>query len=372
MSELTRMPEPLPRTARWAIFGAFAVLVAVGMIRRAGDRPVVALAFGALGLALGTAAFFAPRRWLPAAAASASAAIAVVCNGEPSNLGWFAVVVLVAWAALSAPLALTAVLGVGTVLLMSGEFVFTQADPGWFSWMGGTAFAVIGCTFGRRQRDLLVQLREAQAGLAQKAQAEERNRIAREMHDVIAHSLTVSLLHVSSARLALADDPAEAERALLEAERLGRASLDEVRQAVGLVRDSAEPMKPLPGGREIAELVEQFRAAGVAVTAQLDRAVDAVPVTTGLAAYRIVQESLTNVAKHAPRAICTVHVAVSDDDVQLTVDSSGAPTAGSGLGLLGLRERADALGGHCEAGPGGSGWLVHAKLPLHAKHGVPT
>ena len=372
MSELTRVPEPLPRLARWAVFGVFAVLVAVGMIRRAGDRPDVAVVFGVIGLALGTAAFFAPRRWLPVAAVGAIAAIAVVCNGESSNVGWFAAVVLVAWAALSAPLAVTAVLGVGMVLLLLGQFLFTQADPGWFSWMGGTVFAVIGCTFGRRQRDLLVQLRAAQAGLAQKAQAEERNRIAREMHDVIAHSLTVSLLHVSSARLALADDPAEAERALLEAERLGRASLDEVRQAVGLVRDSADPMRPLPGGTEIAALVDQFRAAGIAVTEHLDGPLDAVPATTGLAAYRIVQESLTNVAKHASRGTCTVHVAVSVDDVRVTVDSSGAPTAGSGLGLLGMRERAHALGGHCEAGPGGSGWLVHATLPLHAKHGVPT
>ena len=99
----------------------------------------------------------------------------------------------------------------------------------------------------RRQRDLLVQLREAQAGLAQRAQAEERNRIAREMHDVIAHSLTVSLLHVSSARLALADDPDEAARALAEAERLGRESLDEVRHAVGLMRGPTDPDEAVAG-----------------------------------------------------------------------------------------------------------------------------
>jgi signal transduction histidine kinase len=307
-----------------------------------------------------------------AAAAGAAAAIAVVCNGESSNVGWFAVVVLVAWAALSAPLVVTATLGIGTVLVLLGQFVFAGTDPGWFSWIGGTVFAVVGCTFGRRQRDLLVQLREAQAGLAQKAQAEERNRIAREMHDVIAHSLTVSLLHVSSARLALADDPDEAARALAEAERLGRASLDEVRHAVGLVRDSANLMKPLPGGADIAGLVEQFRTAGVAVTAHVDGALDAVPATTGLAAYRIIQESLTNAAKHAPRATCTVYIAVTDVDVQVTVDSSGAPTVGTGLGLLGMRERAEALGGRCEAGPGGTGWLVHATLPLHATYGVST
>ncbi|HET7379128.1 MAG TPA: histidine kinase dimerization/phosphoacceptor domain-containing protein, partial [Gaiellales bacterium] len=147
---------------------------------------------GLAGIALGAVAFFASRTWMLPAAAGAGAAIAVVCNGQPSNVGWFAVIVLVAWAALAAPLLVTGLLGVGTVLLLLGEFLFTVQDPGWFGWIGGTVFAAVGCTFGRRQRDLLVQLREAQAGLAQRAQAEERNRIAREMHDVIAHSLTVS------------------------------------------------------------------------------------------------------------------------------------------------------------------------------------
>ena len=90
------------------------------------------------------------------------------------------------------------------------------------------------------------------------------------------------------------------------------------------------------------------------------------PATVGLAAYRILQEALTNAAKHAPQAAGTVYVAVTDSTVQVTVDSSGPPTAGTGLGLLGMRERAEALGGQCEAGPGGSGWLVHAALPLHA------
>jgi signal transduction histidine kinase len=342
------------------------------VVRRAGDRPILALVFGLAALVLGAVAFFAPRTWMLPAAIGAGTAIAVVCNGEPSNVGWFALIVLVAWAALAAPMLVTAVLGVGTVLLLLGELLFTKSDPGWFAWIGGTVFAVVGCTFGRRQRDLLGQLREAQAGLAQRAQAEERNRIAREMHDVIAHSLTVSLLHVSSARLALADDPDEAARALAEAERLGRESLDEVRHAVGLMRGPTDPMKPLPGGTDLIGLVERSRAAGVDVRVHVDGDIGAVPATVGLATYRIVQESLTNAAKHAPHATCTVYVAVTESAVLVTVDSSGAPKTGTGLGLLGMRERAEALGGHCEAGPGGSGWLVHAALPRHAKHGAAT
>jgi len=173
---------------------------------------------------------------------------------------------------------------------------------------------------------------------------------------VIAHSLTVSLLHVSSARLALRDDPADAERALAEAERLGRASLDEVRHTVGLLHraGSVDPTTPLPGSIDVPALVEGFRATGADIHATVDSGLDTLPATVGLAAYRILQEALTNAAKHAPRARATVHVAIAHDVVRLDVDSSGAPGRGTGLGLPGIRERAASLGGTCQAGPGGS------------------
>ncbi|HVU91167.1 MAG TPA: histidine kinase, partial [Jatrophihabitans sp.] len=206
----------------------------------------------------------------------------------------------------------------------------------------------------------------AQAGLARRAQAEERARVARELHDVIGHSLTVSLMHVTAARLALDEDRDEAARALEEAERLGRASLAEVRQAVGLLRsaDGSESTAPLPGGAEIKDLIEQFRTAGVEVRAGIDGDLAALPPTVGLAAYRILQEALTNAVKHAPGAAVAVEIELAADAVRLGVDSAGAPRAGSGLGLVGMRERAESLGGTLAAGPGGSGWLVRAELPL--------
>ena len=117
--------------------------------------------------------------------------------------------------------------------------------PGGAAWIAGTTFSAFGCLLARRERDLVQQLRIAQAGLADRVRAEERNRIARELHDVIAHSLTVSLLHVSSARLAVEEDPGEAGQALAEAERLGRECLAEVRQVVG----SAPPRR---GDRHLA------------------------------------------------------------------------------------------------------------------------
>jgi signal transduction histidine kinase len=321
----------------------------------------------AAALLLGALAVLGPPRSLLPAAVAASAAVAVIANGTSSNLAWFGICALAAWCTLTASVAGAASYWLGAVLVLGSEWLFTvRHDPGWGAWLAGTTFSVVGCGFARRQHDLVVQLRAAQAGLARRAQAEERNRIARELHDVIAHSLTVSLLHVSSARLALDEDRAEAARALDEAERLGRASLDEVRHAVGLLRrdGEADPTAPLPGSVDVPALVERFRGAGADVRATVEGDLAALPNTVGLATYRILQEALTNAVKHAPAATSTVSLRVAPDAVRLTVDSSGPPRRGDGLGLLGMRERAESLGGRCEAGPGGTGWLVRAELPL--------
>lgn len=369
MPYLALSPKPFPRRAGWAVFGVLAVFLAAGAALRLPDQPVLATGAVAVAIGFGALAVLGPRPLLLPAAVASSAGIAVLGNGVSSNVAWFGLCILVAWCALSTPMAITALYCAGALVLLVGELGFTTRDPGWAAWIGGTIFSAVACLFGRHQRDLVGQLRQAQAGLAQRAQAEERNRIARELHDVIAHSLTVSLLHVSSARLALRDDPADAERALAEAERLGRASLDEVRHAVGLLhRDgSLDPTTPLPGSTDVPALVEGFRAAGTDIHATLDGALDTLPATVGLAAYRILQEALTNAAKHAPRAPAIVHVTVERTTVRLDIDSSGPPGRGTGLGLAGMRERAASLGGTCEAGPGGSGWRVHAELPLQPR-----
>lgn len=366
MPDWRRSPEPLPRSARWAVFGVLVVFVAAGLLRRVPDDtlPGALGALAALGFA--TIALAGRQNLILPAVVGATAGIAVLGHGMSSNVAWFGLPTLVAWCALATPLAATAAYWAVAVLLLCGEATFTAHDPGWAAWVGGTCFAAVGCLFGRRQRDLVAQLRAAQAGLAQRAQAEERNRIARELHDVIAHSLTVSLLHVTSARLAVRDDPADALRSLTEAERLGRDSLDEVRQVVGLLRreGSSGAAGPLPDIDDVPALIEGFRTAGADVHARVDGDLSGLPATIGLAAYRILQEALTNATKHAPTARTTVHVAVRSRVVHIDVDSSGAPGQGSGLGLVGMRERAQALGGRFDAGPGGSGWLVHAELPL--------
>ena len=157
-------------------------------------------------------------------------------------------------------------------------------------------------TLVRHEFVLVERLRAAQADLEARSRAEERNRIARELHDVIAHSLTVSLLHLSSARLAVEhDDPADAARALAEAERLGRQSLAEVRATMGVLH--ADPTRgitpPVPGVDQLPRLVEQLRGAGADVSLAVGRR-RRLPATTGSTVYRIVQEALTNATRHAP------------------------------------------------------------------------
>jgi len=200
---------------------------------------------------------------------------------------------------------------------------------------------------------------------------QERNRIAGELHDVIGHTLTVSLLHVQSARLAVEHDPADAARALAEAERLGRECLAEVRTTVGMLRQDdaagspAGGIAPLPGAGGLPALVEQFRSAGADVTFTVDGDAGALPATAGLAVYRIVQEALTNAVKHAPGSPTAVRLAVGAGEVTLSADTAGKPGTGTGLGVVSMRERAESLGGTCEAGPGGRGWLVRATLPVN-------
>jgi len=178
---------------------------------------------------------------------------------------------------------------------------------------------------------------------------------------------------VQSARLAVQHDPADAERALAEAERLGRACLAEVRTTVGMLRedDAGGPgtgplAGPLPRAGALPALVEQFRSAGADVTLAVEGDVSRLPATTGLAAYRIAQEALTNAVRHAPGAPTEIRLAVSPGEVTLTADSRTwpGPAGDTGLGVISMRERAESLGGSCEAGPGGSGWLVRARFPL--------
>jgi len=334
---------------------------------------VVAASIAAV-VAVGTG-FLLVRWWQPllAYAALATAGIAVVGDGRSYNVIWFAVCLLAGWTALVAGRRDGLVYLACVIALFAAEWLWIRPDPGWAAWMAGCALTAAAGLLIRHQLDLVAQLRQAQAGLAAKTRAEERNRVARELHDVIGHTLVVSLLHVQSARLAVEHDPADAARALAEAERLGRECLAEIRTTVGMLREDegggdgpAGVIAPLPGIDALPALVERFRSAGADVTLAVDGDVGGLPATTGLAVYRIAQEALTNAAKHAPGAPTALRLAVGTGSVTLTADSSGQPGTGTGLGVVSMRERAESLGGTCEAGPGGRGWLVRATLPLDA------
>jgi signal transduction histidine kinase len=350
--------------ARWAALAVFTALVGVGLLPLS-PSPVAASV--AAAAAIGAAATLVwQRRYLLPIAALATAGVAVLGNGDSTNVGWLVVCLIGIWCALTVERWQYLAYLIGALILFAVEWLWIHADPGWGAWMAGTTLAVAAGVLVRRERDLVAQLTEAQAGLAERARAEERNRIARDLHDVIAHTLTVSLLHVTSARLAVEHGLDDAARSLAEAERLGRESLDEVRMAVGMLHQDGDGgrIAPMPGAGDVAALIERFRSAGADATFAVDGDPGRLPATTGLALYRILQEALTNAIKHASGSRTAVHLAVDANQVRLAVDTSAAPGTGTGLGLLNMRERAESLGGTCAAGPGGRGWLVRAAFPL--------
>lgn len=356
----------MDRAARYLAPGAVALFVAVGLVVT--PQPLeLAVPAGLVSVAVAVA--LAARRltgWaLLAGLAVVAAGVVVIGNNESANLGWFALCVVMGWCVLGCSAVQAAVLGVALLPVYLAQVLQEPGELGWGAWVAGTVFTAVVCALGGQQRTLVDQLREAQAGLADRARAEERNRIAAEMHDVIGHALTVSLMHVSAARLAIEENPDEARAALAEAERLARSSLEEVRATVGLMRTTSGGAAPLPGAADLLELVESFRRAGTPVTCEVVGDPSMLAAATGLAAYRILQESLTNVVRHASGSPATVRLDLGGGGTRVVVDSAGAPDfpRQEGNGLLGMRERAEALGGRFTAGPNGSGWRVEAVLP---------
>ncbi|MDO9378425.1 MAG: sensor histidine kinase [Nocardioidaceae bacterium] len=347
---------------------AVALFALVGLLQ---TRQPVVVAAGAAVLAVVVSAVLAWRSvggWtLVAGLAVVAGGIAVVAGGASSNLGWFALCVVTGWCALGTRTVQAAAFTALLVTILGAQWIALDDDAGGGAWIAGTLFTTVVCVLARRQRILVDQLREAQSGLADRARAEERNRIAGEMHDVIGHALTVSTLHITSARLALDDDLDEARASLAEAERLGRQSLAEVRQAVGMLREHATRSVPLPDASRLPELVETFRRAGRSVQLEVVGDLDALTATSGLTVFRVVQESLTNVVRHAPAAGARVCLVVNDGHVRLTVDDDGGPGATGagrgGFGIVSMRERAEAAGGRLTAGPTATGWRVEADLP---------
>lgn len=251
----------------------------------------------------------------------------------------------------------------------------------WYLWPSYIVTALAVGLVLRAQRLLLLTTQDATVERARLAALEERRRIARDIHDTLAHSLTVMLVHVNSARLQLASDPAAAAASLDELRAVGRASLDEVRRSVGLLSSSpdvTEPVDPTSAASAVQELAGTFRRAGVDVDVRLDVGMAHVglladaPAAVWGTAYRVVQEGLANATRHAPGAPVAIVVAIDDAGLRVEVTNPlpqrvrPLDLPGGGHGLSGMGERVRATGGTVTAGPEGSSWVVRARIPLRA------
>jgi signal transduction histidine kinase len=230
--------------------------------------------------------------------------------------------------------------------------------------------ADIGYMFHWQARALAAE-REARASEHTRATLAERDRIAREIHDLVAHSLSVTMLQITGARRMLTDgdDVVEAIDALRDAERVGRQAMHDIRQTVSDMATEGDQTRPLPGADDLPSLVQRVRNAGLDAGYQVHGDIGRLPPALGLGLYRVVQESLTNVTKHAPGAAAHVSVAVGRSDVRLTVRSTRTDHTepdGTGSGITGMEARIAQLGGQLSSRAVGEEWVVEAVVPLDA------
>jgi signal transduction histidine kinase len=233
-------------------------------------------------------------------------------------------------------------------------------------------------TWRGRARESAERLRRAEAeheAETQRAVEVERARIASELHDVVTHNVSVMVVQAGAARRVLDSSPGEAREALLAVEASGRTAMTELRHLLGLLAPGADggtgehmELTPQPGLGQVGALVDRVRAAGLPVELSVVGGRD-VPPGLDLAAYRVVQEALTNVFKHAGQARTTVRIEYREAELLITVCDDGSSAAAGpvsgGRGLIGLRERIAVYGGELDAGPRpGGGWRLTARIPL--------
>ncbi|WP_030676761.1 sensor histidine kinase [Streptomyces sp. NRRL B-1347] len=225
---------------------------------------------------------------------------------------------------------------------------------------GGVATAAARSLLGPSPTERLAALEERTEQLL------ERNRIARELHDSIGHALTVAVVQAGAARAAA--DPAFTDRALEAIEETGRDALEDLERVLRVLREDAEPAHRRPTLAAADRLLESARTVGAKVDAEVSGPVDDLPGPVSREGYRMLQEALTNVLRHAGPVPVRVRVAVAEDrltlDVRNALPHRTAPTGRGGSGLRGIRERAVLLGGRASTGPADGEWRVHAELPL--------
>ena len=387
VSELERARGREQATYLWIRVLAVAVIAFV-VITSFQARPAPGGQGEALGVAVGLIVFCGATiaaMWLTQAGsavqlavlviavASAAALIGLQGNGA-AFLGVFPAVCL---AALVLPVRLSAlVAGVAAAAVSAAWLANGRAPIAGIvlNDFGILAFFLLSL-FARRLREsnqraelLLAELEQTRAAQAQAAALAERQRLAREMHDVLAHSLSGLVLNLEGARLLAAQGGADSQvgEAIDRAHRLAKTGLEEARRAIGMLRDDA-----LPGPERLADLAAEFEAGTgvpckVAVTGGSERDLGA---DGRLTFYRVTQEALTNIRKHAHAGRVEIRLAYEPSGTRLTIEDLGscrdrpAPADGTGYGLTGMRERAELLGGTLTAGPTGGGFVVELWVP---------
>jgi signal transduction histidine kinase len=315
----------------------FLIVAAIGVAQWFLDIPATA-SLGVL-LALYAVGAYQDRRWQIALSALITEVAVVVAAVATSDQG--------SWAT-----ALLLLTGTATAAWVIGVQVRTRRAY--------LASVIERAATAERERDQQAQI----------AVAQERDRISREMHDIVAHSLSVMVALSDGAAASVAASPAAAREAMGQASAQGRQALAEIRRLLGAVRAPGEvELAPQPGVAELDDLVAQVRAADLPVELWVTGRLEDVPPSAQLAVYRIVQESLTNVLKHASAARrATVTLSLSPGSADITVEDDGTAAArpagpDGGHGLTGMRQRAAIYGGEVSAGPlPGGGWRVATRL----------
>ncbi|MFC7547626.1 sensor histidine kinase [Plantactinospora sp. GCM10030261] len=402
---------------RWSVRSArragFDLVLALGLMafglvatRFAGENQPGSTPLDTLGVALivaATAALVVRRRWpLVTLGVDAVAVSTYLVLGYPYGPVLIAYVVAVYTVATRLPTRRAAVAGVVATVVLSAHVVAGMDAPGWFGLLPASAWTVVPFALGVTVRLNREAVERNRAELARRHADEERLRIAQEVHDVVGHGLSAINMQAEIALHLLPKRPEQAESALEAISRTSREALDELRVTLAVVRRGAD-RQPAPGLGQLDQLRDRLAGAGLSVSVAVTGRPRDLPAAVDLAGYRVVQESLTNVLRHAGPATAAVRIGYGDREVTVEVtdqarrsptdqarrspaDRSGSPVTGppavraaapahsartptgAGHGLAGMRERVTALGGEFAAGPRPEGgFRVYARIPAEPR-----
>jgi signal transduction histidine kinase len=352
---------------------ALSLFVGVGLVRRLPEDPGLALAAATTALVAAVMFDRLDARFVLPSAVLGTVAVAALGDGRASYVSWFAVCVFGAWCVLGGRRWDGLAYWAGSLVLFAAEWlVAEEPDPGWAAWMAGTTFTVCAAVLVRHEIGLVNQLREAEAGLAERSRAEERNRIARDLHDVIAHSVSVMVVQAGAAEEVLRRDPERAVEPIRSVQVTGRDAIAELGRLLGILREHGDEvgLAPQPGLDDLGGLLEETRHAGLPVELTVEGDPRRLAPGVELAIYRVVQEALTNARKHAgdARAAVMLRYGAAEVSAEVRDDGSAANNGhGGGHGLIGMRERVAVYGGSLDATHRAEGgFAVRVRIPLDA------